>query len=130
MSFTHKIDYVWTGGNLSDTSSKSYTETGATNITLEIATGQTDVEVVCALDVSELVSFFISSDQDIRFEGNNNAGADFQIDLIANVPYIWHTDAYDTNLLGAVDVTSFFLTNASGSTATFKLRALYDTRPA
>jgi len=130
MAFTHKIDYVWTGDGGIDTVTKSYTETGAQNITLDIANGLTDTEVVCALDVSELVSLFIVSTQDLTFEGNNNAGADYSLALKANVPYIWTTLAYDALVFGATDVTSFFLTNASGSAATFKLRALYDTRPA
>ena len=127
MAFTHKIDYTWSGDGGIAITSKSYTDTGATNLTLDVADGITDVEVVCALDVSELASIFIVSTQDMTFEGNNNAGADYSLALKANLPYIWVTDSYDTLVFGATNVTSFFLTNASGSTATFKLRALYDT---
>ena len=125
MSFTHAIGYSWSGGGNSVGSTKSYTDEGEVKIDESIATGLSNVEVVCALDIGEVASLFILSDQDLLFEGNDNVGTQYSISLIANIPYIWVTDSYDTNLVG-VDVTSFFLTNASGSTANFQLRVLYD----
>jgi len=125
MSYTHAIQYAWSGGGKSVSATKSYTDESETKIDESIDTGESNIEVVCALDIGEVASLFILSTQDILFEGNDNVGTDYSINLKANIPYIWVTDSYDTNLVDA-DVTSFFLTNASGATATFTLRALSD----
>lgn len=126
MSFTHAIQYAWSGGGGSLSHTKSYTDECEVKVDEEINDGQSNIEIVCALDMSEVASLYVVSDQDLTFEGNDNIGSQFGINLKANIPYIWVTDSYAANLVGAVDVTSFFLTNASGSTANFKLRVLYD----
>lgn len=90
-----------------------------------VATAETDYELDFDLDVSLCKSFYLVSDQDVTFETNDGAAADDTIALLANKPYVWHVDAYDSFLLGT-DVTSVFITNASGSAAIIYCVALFD----
>lgn len=48
--------------------------------------------------------------------------------LVANVPYQWTTDSYDTFLLDT-DVTKFYVTNSSGVSANLQIKALQDATP-
>jgi len=96
-----------------------------------VATGQTDFEINFDLDVSACVSFYLESDQDVEFETNSGtpgAGVDV-ISLLANEPYVWHTNSYDVFLLVTDITSSIFITNDSGSTATIYCVALYDVTP-
>ncbi len=94
----------------------------------DIATGQTNFEIALALDVSAVKSIYICSDKDITLETNDGATPDDTIALSANVPYIWNTESYDALLL-TVDVTSIFITNASGATANLVIEVLTDATP-
>jgi hypothetical protein len=78
--------------------------------------------------VSACKSFYLNSDQDVTFETNNGAAPVDTIALLADIPYIWHVNSYDSFLLGT-DVTAIFITNASGSTASIDCVALYDASP-
>jgi len=98
------------------------------DVTAAIPDSSTDKLVVCALDVSQIKAIYILSDQDVTLETNDGTTPDDTIALKAGVPYIWYTNKYDALLL-TVDVTALYLTNASGSAATFKLRALQDATP-
>jgi hypothetical protein len=93
-----------------------------------IADGATNAQVNAAIDVSATKSFLIVSDQDVTVETNSGSTPDDTIDLVANQPYTWNPDAYDDFLLGT-DVTAFFITNASGETATVQIEALIDATP-
>lgn len=129
MAATHNLGTNWSGGGLSLSASNSYSGTGESNIVDEtVADSVTDQEITISIDVSAIQSIYIISDQALTVE-TNNAGAPVDtITLVANVPYIWHTGSYFTNILDT-DVTALFLTNASGSTATFNLRCVYDSTP-
>lgn len=108
--------------------SKSYSASELVEIDEPVANGQTDLQVNVSFDISAVKAFEISSDQDLTVEGNDSVGAAGTVALKANVPYRWNTDWYDTFKFTA-DITSLFLTNASGSTANFKLRCIYDATP-
>lgn len=108
---------------------KEYTGTGVALIDGEtVANGQTDDEIIVAIDVSAVKAFYLVSDQPVTFETNSGSAADNTISLLAGVPYVWTEDSYDSFLLDT-DVTSVFITNASGSTATIYLKALMDATP-
>lgn len=129
MAATHNLGTNWSGGGLSLSASNSYSGTGESNIVDEtVADSVTDQEITITIDVSAIQSIYILSDQALTVETNNGGAPVDTITLVANTPYIWHTGSYFTNLL-ATDVTALFLTNASGSTATFNLRCVYDSTP-
>jgi len=126
---THKLTLAVEGSGVSRTKDISNTQAGVALIDGEtVATAETDYEINFDLDVSACKSFYLESDQNVTFETNSGSAADDTIALLANKPYVWHTDAYDSFLLGT-DVTSVFITNASGSTATIYCVALFDVTP-
>ncbi len=127
MAFTHILATNWNGGGVSLSRSSSYSASAEQNIDEAIPDSSTDLEVALVLDVSEIKSIYMVSDQALTVETNLVSGTD-TIVLVADVPYIWYTGSYYTNLL-ATDVTKLFLTNASGSTANFKLRCVVDATP-
>jgi hypothetical protein len=126
---THNLTLGVSGSGVAREKTISNTQAGVALIDGEtVSTGETDYEINFDLDVSACKSFYLESDQDVTFETNDGAAADDTIALKADVPYVWHTDSYDSFLLGT-DVTSVFITNASGSTATIRCVALFDVTP-
>lgn len=126
---THKLTLAVEGSGVSRTHDISNTDGGVALIDGEtVATAETDKEITLALDVSACSSFYLVSDQDVTFETNDGSSPDNSISLLANVPYVWHENSYDSFLLDT-DVTSVFITNASGSTATIYCVALFDVTP-
>lgn len=128
MAFTHTLGTNWNGGGLSLAASNTYSAGAELNITESIADSATDAEVAATIDVSEIKSIYILSDQALTLETNNGAAPADTIVLVANEPYIWYTGSYYTNLL-ATDITALFFTNASGSVATIELRCVFDPTP-
>lgn len=95
------------------------------NIDELIPIGATDLALSYALIVAKCVSFWVSADQALTLEFNNATTGVPTLILVANLPYYWATNFYDTFKLTA-NVTSLFVTNASGVAATLKIRALED----
>lgn len=93
-----------------------------------VADSSTDYEITLTLDVSAVKAFFLNSDQAVTFETNDGTTPANTISLAADIPYVWYTGKYDSFLL-TTDVTSIFITNASGSAATVNLWALIDATP-
>lgn len=125
----HKLTLSVEGSGVSRTKDISNTGGGVALIDGEtVATAETDYEINFDLDVSACKSFYLESDQDVTFETNDGTTPDNTISLLANEPYVWQTNSYDSFLLDT-DVTSVFITNASGSTATIYCVALFDATP-
>lgn len=108
----------------------SYTDSAVLKIDEAIANAASDVLIAMVLDVAEISMIFMLSDQDLTVETNNGGAPDDTFTLTANEPHLWHTN----NILSAsnpwtTNVTALYMTNASGSTANFQLRALYDSTP-
>ena len=130
MAITHTLTRrVAIGGGTPLESSIGYTGTGEVNVNGEsVPDATTDQLIVIAIDVSAIQSIYIISTKALTLETNSATVPADTIVLVADVPYIWHTGSYFTNLLGT-DVTQIFLTNASGAAATFDLRCVYDATP-
>lgn len=133
MSHTATVTQALTVGT-PRTQTNTYTGTGLLQIDETITTGQSDYLIACTLDVSTIKSIWICSDKAVTLETNNGAAPSNTITLKANVPYVWTDDGVATTkgyaaLLLTVDVTALYITNASGSTAVFRLEALYDATP-
>jgi len=77
------------------------------------------------IDVSQLKAIYILSDQNITLETNSGSAPADTLNLLANVPYVWHTGSYFTNLL-TTDVTASYWTNASGSVANVNIELVVD----
>lgn len=126
---THTLNFGIDGSGVSRNVKVENTQVGVSLLDGEpVADSSTDFEVEFALDVSECKSFYLNSSQDCTLEVNDSAGAGGTIALLADIPYLWHVDSYDSFLLGT-DVTAFFFTNASGEIAVIDCVALYDASP-
>ena len=124
--FTSKIveSYVAGGVTISDTQNIAATG-GFIQIDESIADATTDGEVALVLDVSQVKSFVMTCDTALTVKTNVAATPVDTINLVADVPYIYHTSSYPAFLLTA-DVTKLFVTNASGGAARFQLSTTYD----
>lgn len=128
---THSV--TWTvnapGGQV--TASKSYTATGHALVQDEsIANGQTAFQINIAIDVSALVSLWIHSDQAVTIKTNSSSTPDDTLTPAAGIPIQWTNDSeYANPFASAVDVTTIFVANSSGATATLNIRALQDATP-
>lgn len=128
MSFSHIISQAVSVGGDAITKAQTLTSTSRISVSESIATAQTDFNITVAIDVSAVKSFYMVSDKAVTVETNDGSAPDDTIVLVADIPYIWTTNSYDTFLLTA-DVTSLKITNASGSTATLKIEAIIDASP-
>ena len=94
-----------------------------------VADGQTDQVIQISIDVSAVKAFILISDQAVTIETNAvDATGGNTIVLVANKPYIFVVNDYVAFLL-TLDVTVFYVTNASGSTATISCQGIYDATP-
>jgi hypothetical protein len=106
----------------------SYNGSGDISIQETIAVG-TDTLVNIAVDVSAVKLCFIWSDRAITIETNaTDASGGNTLTLVANVPYVWTTDSYNTFKLTA-DVTKMYVTNASGGSAQLVVKITQDATP-
>lgn len=108
----------------------SLTDEGYLQTDVSIANGQTAKRVGVAIDVSALKAVLLKSDQAIVISTNDAAGGspDQTLTLAAGVPFFWQVNSGITNPL-TVDITDFYIANASGSTATLQIRVLQDATP-
>lgn len=108
--------------------SKQYSAAGSIEIDETVPATTTHMPLSLAIDVSQLKSLLISSDVALTLKTNSSGSPTDTIAIKAGIPYIWNTDSYDTCLITA-DVTTAFLTNATGGAATVSIRGLYDPTP-
>lgn len=128
MSFTHQIERTWKRGNDSVVAVETVTSDSEANQDVAVADGQTAFHTVLAIDVSQLKSLFIKSDQDITIKTNSSGSPTDTIDVVANIPLMWTPDCgFDCPL--SADVTGLYIANDSGSTATVQIRCLQDGTP-
>ena len=128
MAFSHTVSYSVAASSGTLSRSKSYTGSSQVEVSESVADSETDYDIVVAIDVSAVKSFYIVSDQTVTVETNSGSEADDTLSLVAGVPYVWNTDSYDSFQLGT-DVTVLYVTNASGSTANIELRCVMDATP-
>ena len=95
---------------------------------LTVADSVTDQLVTIAIDFSELESIYLYSSATVTVETNSSSAPDDTITLTAGVPIVWYTSCGHANLFSA-DVTAFYITNASGSSASINIRVAQDSTP-
>ena len=128
MAITLNLSIIADSGGRKVISSNTYSAEAGPPLDVDIADSETDKNVAWSVDVSQLQAIIIQSDQDITIETNNGSAPDDTLVLAAGVPYIWSTDSLDTNLL-TTDVTSLYVTNASGATANLQIECVLDATP-
>lgn len=128
MSESVQITEQWLGGSQTVQKINTYTSSKLSMITEEVADGETDYEIAFASDVSELKVLYIMSSQAVTFETNDGTTPDDTYSLTVNRPLVWCHDSYHDNPFGT-DITSVFITNASGATAEITIYCLEDATP-
>lgn len=128
MQFTSSINV----GGQTRTYKKTATATDPVNINagpITIANGASNQLIsLSGVDISQLRGVFIGSDQDALVEFNSAAGSGGSLSLEANVPYTWQVGDVNALLITA-DITSVYVTNASGADATLYFYFLHDATP-
>lgn len=125
MAFTSSVVFTATGGGttLSGISSTITTGTSLTEIAVSVPASTTDQLYAIAIDVSNLESIFLYTDGALTIETNSGSAADDTIVFsAANMPLVW-VNGFPTvdgtsQIPLDVDVTAFYLTNATGSAVT------------
>ncbi len=129
MAITHKSTISLEQGGVILSQSVASSGTSEVNIDESIADSSTDLEITFTIDQSAMVSLYIESDQNITIETNSGGAPTDTITLVANEPIIWTTNSVHSNPITADVTANIFITNASGSTANLKIRALQDATP-
>lgn len=127
---THILTRSWTtpGGALL-TGRVEVTADGNADRSLIIPIGANQL-VALALDVSQVKSLHIQSDQDLTLKTNSSGSPANTIALSAGKPFQWlPSDGPLSDTSGATistDITALYVTNASEAAAALELRCLVD----
>ncbi len=98
------------------------------NVNETIPGAATDLQLTCPIDVSSLKSLMIKCDRAIQIETNSGSAPDDVIHVAANNMISWDSlNGQDCPL--TVDVTSIFVTLASGASATLVICTVQDATP-
>lgn len=128
MSFTHTLTQQVAAPGRTLTRSLDLTGDHQQSLSVAVPDEAEDQEVAISIDQSQIKSLYLVSDQDVTIETNNGTTPDDTISLLAGQPLVWQADDYYACPI-TVDVTSLFITNASGSSATVELELLVDATP-
>ncbi len=118
MSFTVRSVVQISEGGVTIQQSTNHTCDQVNKLVESIPDATTDKEFQFAIDVSQLQVFSIVADQVLTIETNSGSSPQETIVLVANKPVVFETG---DSALFAGDVTSLFITNASGSAAALKV---------
>lgn len=124
MSFSLTIQRRVTNSALSFVANSTHTGDSQVVMDETVPDSTTDKEYVLGIDVSQLQVIAILASEDMTIKTNDSGSPQETISLTADDPVIFETG--DTALF-AGDVTSIFVSNASGSSGTLKINALMAT---
>lgn len=127
---SHTLTLSWSRSGETISQTVTITDSGELNRDFTVGASTNDVQVECPIDVDKVKSLYIHSDETVTFEFNDNAGAQGSFTVTADVPIVFCTGCgWDLADLLPADVTSFYVSNAGGSTATVKIRIVEDNTP-
>lgn len=107
------------------TQAQSITAGSRVQIDESISVG-TDTLVALNVDVSQVRACYIHSDKAITLETNAvDATGGNTLVLVADLPYVWYTNKYDSFKFTA-DITALYVTNAAGASARLRMEFLID----
>lgn len=124
----HTVVQSLTGLNGQISASKQYSGGAAIELDESIPASSTNAPLSLAVDISQVKSLLLLSDQQVTFKTNSSSSPTDTLVLKAGVPYIWNTDSYDTCKITA-DITTAFVTNATANAARVQGSFLYDITP-
>src|SRR5262245_48857156 len=125
---THVLDYSWSQGNNNFTNRVEKSADGEFNLDIPVPGASTNLHVIFAIDISQLVSLEMVCDRALTVKTNSSSDPDDTLGLAAGTPLRWHSTCGLDNPLSA-DVAHLYLTLAAGDDATLKVRTLQDTTP-
>ena len=132
MPFTHTVRYQVDRPGESLAFSVQRSDDSETHVVDSIPDATTDMEIVVAIDVSEITVLFMSADGGaITVETNDGVAPDDTIALVDGFPLVWISGGgagYPACPLGT-DVTSIFCTNSSGAASELNVWVLQDPTP-
>ena len=128
-----KFDLTGIGASFSLEITKS--GSGTKDIDESIADSETDLLVEFTLDISACQAFIMVSDQDLTVKTNSDSAPQETLTLVADEPVVFIRNAADDPMQGFAepvlgDITALYVTNASGSAARLRIKALEDITPA
>ena len=127
MAFSGSLTVTIVSGGSSNTSTKTYSGGARISLSETVGGAATDQLHAFALDLSPTKLFYMHSDVAMTVEFNSNAGAGGTIVLVADVPYFFTTDTiWDETTDITADITAVYVTNASGTSGTITIEAIYD----
>jgi hypothetical protein len=80
----------------------------------------TDMQVLLTLDVSQIKFYWLYSNATVTLETNNAATPIHTVALVGGFPVTWNINDPHTTKFATTDVTTVYITNASGGSATVK----------
>lgn len=103
----------------------SATETFSTTdnvqkLSVEVANGQTDYEILIGIDISKLKLFMLKTDVAATIETNSGSTPDDTFTLAAG-GLVFYKDGDTLANTFTADVSALYVTNSSGSTATIEV---------
>ena len=111
MSFTHQVTEKVLVGGESITKTNTLTSGSKISIDESLSIG-TNTLVALTLDVSQVKACYILADTAMTIKTNSSGSPANTLTLVANIPYVWYTNKYDTFKL-TTDVTALYVTNAA-----------------
>lgn len=127
MAITHSITVNFTDGTSTVRRSVSQSFSAASCLNETVNTGETNKECKFICESTSLKSFYISSTQDVTVKTNSSGAPQETFTLLANKPQYWQTGMGTAPIAG--DVTTTFVTNASGTAADIIIFAGWDATP-
>lgn len=125
LSQTLKLGVI---GRQSLTKNVTKSADGSLSRVFDVPASTSDHEVALAIDVSEIKSIYIQSNQNITLETNETTAPPDTLALLADEPYLWWTGWLYTNLL-TTDITTTFWTNGTTNVATVHIEGVVDPTP-
>ncbi len=106
------------------------TVTGASVLSVqESIAGEATTAFTVAVDVSAVKAMIVVSTIDCILETNSASSPAHTLNLLANQPYVWHTNSYDTFKFTTTDITSLHFTVAGATAGTVTLEVITDPTP-
>lgn len=126
MSITHTITKKVVVGSNTYQSVITRTAGAGVEISESIPDSSTDLEVACALDISQLKSIWIKATGGaLTIETNDGTTPTDTLSLVDGEAIAWE-EGDESSLFLSGDVTALFVTNASGASVLLELIALLD----
>lgn len=126
MAYSHVLTQSVNIAGNTITKQNTYSGDARESRQIPVAADQTDKLVDFVLDVSEIKSLYMVSDQDLTVETNNGGSPIDTFGLLAGKPLLWQNDSLHANPF-SVDVTALYLTNTLA--CTFQLEVVFDSTP-